>query len=225
MVHLPKTQPGPPCLEVEKAKANGTYHCEGVLEQIRKDFKNKCYICEDKAPLSINIEHFRPHREDKDLKFDWNNLYYACSHCNNTKSDKYEHLLDCTREADGVDRRIKYKINPFPKEKADISALEESQAVNDTVALLRAIYNGTTELKLIESANLRSKLLKEIRRFQDLLFDYDDNEFNDEEKQIIKEKIIRELKSTSCFTAFKRWIIREHAVYLAEFNQYLDGIA
>jgi len=196
-----------------------------VLALIQKDFKNKCYLCEDKAPLSINIEHFKPHREDKDFKFDWNNLYYACSHCNNTKSDKYEHLLDCTREADGVDRRIKYKINPFPKEKADISALEESQAVNDTVALLRAIYNGTTELKLIESANLRSKLLKEIRRFQDLLFDYDDNEFNDEEKQIIKEKIIRELKSTSCFTAFKRWIIREHAVYLAEFNQYLDGIA
>ncbi|CAA9291348.1 hypothetical protein AVDCRST_MAG92-4305 [uncultured Coleofasciculus sp.] len=221
MVHLPKTQPGPPCLEVEKAKANGTYHCEGVLPLIQKDFKNKCYLCEDKAPLSINIEHFKPHRGDKELKFDWNNLYYACSHCNNTKSDKYEYLLDCTREADGVDRRIKYKINPFPKEKAVITALEDSQAVNDTVALLRAIYNGTTELKLIESANLRSKLLKEIRRFQDLLFDYYDNEFDDEEKQIIKDKIVRELRSASCFTAFKRWIIRERADFFADFNQLL----
>jgi hypothetical protein len=65
MVHLPKTQPGPPCLEVEKTKANGTYHCEGVLELIQKDFKNKCYICEDKAPLSINIEHFKRHHGTK----------------------------------------------------------------------------------------------------------------------------------------------------------------
>ncbi len=223
MVHLPKTQPGLPCLEVEKAKANGTYHCEGVLERIRNDFKNKCYICEDKAPLSINIEHFRPHRGNKDLKFDWNNLYYACSHCNNTKLDNYELILDCTREADGVDQRIKYKIDPFPKEKAVITALEDDKAVNDTVALLQAVYNGTTHLKQIESANLRSKLLKEIRRFQELLFDYYENEFDDEEKQIIKDKIIRELRSASCFTAFKRWIIREHSNFFADFNQYLDS--
>jgi uncharacterized protein (TIGR02646 family) len=222
MVHLPKAQPGPPCLEVEKTKANGTYHCEGVLERIQKDFKNKCYLCEDKAPLSINIEHFKPHRGDKELKFDWNNLYYACSHCNNTKLDKYEYILDSTRSADGVDQRIKYKINPFPKEKAVITALEDDQAINDTVALLQAIYNGTTELKRIESANLRSKLLKEIRRFQELLFNYYDNEFDDEEKRIIKDKIIRELRSTSCFTAFKRWIVRDHTEYLSEFSQYLN---
>ncbi len=225
MVHLPKTQPGPPCLDVEKAKTNGTYHCEGVLELIRKDFKNKCYLCEDKAPLSINIEHFRPHRGDKDLKFDWNNLYYACVHCNSTKLDKYDHILDCTHEADGVEQRIKYKINPFPKEKAVITALEDDQAVIETVALLQAIYNGTTELKLIESANLRSKLLKEIRHFGDLLFEYYDDLYSDEEKQIIKEKIVRELRAASCFTAFKRWIIRDHSDYLAEFNQYIGSNA
>lgn len=222
MVHLPKTQPGPPCLEVEKTKANGTYHCEGVLERIQKDFKNKCYLCEDKAPLSINIEHFRPHRGDKELKFDWNNLYYACSHCNNTKSDKYDQLLDCTQEADGVDRRIKYKINPFPKEKAAITALEDDDEVQKTVELLNAIYNGTTLLKQIESSNLRSKLLKEIRQFQDLLFEYYDDQYNEEEKQFFQNKVVKELRSASCFTAFKRWIIREHADFFADFNQYLE---
>ncbi len=97
--------------------------------------------------------------------------------------------------------------------------------MHDTVALLQAIYNGTTTLKQIESANLRNKLLKEIRRFGDLLFEYYDDLYSDEEKQIIKEKIIRELRSASCFTAFKRWIIRDHADYLAEFNRHLDESA
>lgn len=222
MIYLPKTQPAPPNLAIEKAKANGTYNCEGVLDLLKSDFKNKCYLCEDKEPHSINTEHFRPHRGNKDLKFDWNNLFFCCAHCNNTKlaNPDYDLILNCTIERDNVETIIRYHIDPLPKEKAIITALEDTQQVVKTVDLLHNIYNGTTELKIIESANLRSKLLKEIRNFHNLLFAYYDDSNTEEELFAVKNQIIRELRSTSNFTAFKRWIIRDCEGLKADFIDY-----
>ena len=76
MVFQEKSQPAPPCLAKEKQKATGDYKCGDVFERTKTDFKNKCYICENKEPITINIEHFRPHKGDKKLKFDWNNLFH-----------------------------------------------------------------------------------------------------------------------------------------------------
>lgn len=214
MIFHTKTQPAPACLVLEQAKANGTYNCTGVLEQNKADFKNKCYLCEDKEPHSINTEHFLPHRGNQVLKLDWNNLFYCCAHCNNTKLDKakYDSILNCTIEADGVDTKIKYHIDPWPKEKAEITAMVNDVKVSNTVDLLLEVYNGTTALKKIESANLRSKLLKEIRAFQDLLFAFYDDSYNEEEKEEIKNSIIRQLRPTSNFTAFKKWVLRDSEV-------------
>lgn len=222
MIFHAKTQPAPACLAIEQANANGTYNCNGVLEQNKADFKNKCYLCEDKEPHSINTEHFVPHRGNNVLKFDWNNLFYCCAHCNNTKLDKvkYDTILNCTIEADGVDTQIKYHIDPWPKEKAEITALVDDVRVSNTVELLLEVYNGTTELKKIESANLRSKLLKEIRAFQDLLFAFYDDSYNDEERGEIKNCILRQLRPTSNFTAFKKWILRDSEV-AADFVGYI----
>lgn len=215
MIYLPKSQPAPESLAIEKLKKSGTYNSESVLQRLVADFKNKCYICEEKQPSSINIEHFKPHKNDLGLKFDWNNLFLACSHCNNIKLSKpiFDNILNCTIETDFVDTKIKYFINPFPKEKAEISALDENENTNNTVELLNQVYNGTTPLKLIESASIRSKLLNEIRKFQDLLFEFDDDRYDSEEKEYFKKQIIKQLNASSGFTAFKRWIIRENEYY------------
>jgi hypothetical protein len=223
MIYIQKTMPAPDCLALEKAKAHGTYNCEGVLAQNKIDFKNKCYICEDKEPHAINTEHFVPHRGNNDLKFDWENLFFCCSHCNNTKLAiaKYDEILNCTIETDDVEVNIKYNINPFPMEKAVILAVTNNQKTLNTVDLLLEVYNGTTPLKKIESANLRSKLLKEIRDFQTLLFEFYDDSYNAEEKEEIKNKIIRQLRPTSNFTAFKKWIIKDNEVLLIDFTEHL----
>ncbi len=218
MIFHEKSQPAPECLTTEKAKANGNNSCGDVLRRLQVDFKNKCYICEDKDPHSINTEHFIPHRGDRELKFDWNNLFYACVHCNSTKSDDYDNILNCTIESDGVDKKIKYWINPFPKEEAKIIALDLDDRVVNTVALLNAVYNGSTTLKKIEAANLRSKLLKEIRNFQQLLFDYYNDLYNEAEKAEIKGQILRELRPSSNFTAFKIWILKENPDLLVDFQ-------
>lgn len=223
MIFLPKSEPAPPCLEVEKLKTHGTYNCEGVLETLKADFKNKCYICENRDPHSINTEHFKPHRGNKDLRFNWNNLFYCCSHCNNTKLAKteFDEILNCTVAEDGVDTKIMYEINPFPGELAKITPVEDATIVHNTVKLLNEVYNGTTTLKKIESANLRSKILTEIRAFQDLLFEYNDQNLNEDEKQRAKDKIIRQLRPTSNFTAFKRWIIRNNNLFRPDFEDHI----
>jgi hypothetical protein len=222
MIFAAKSQPAPLCLATEKAKVSGSYRCDDVLYTIRRDFYNKCYICEQRAPITINVEHFVPHRGDHNLKFEWANLYYACGHCNNIKLAKtmFDNILDVTDVNHEVDKKIRYHINPYPKENAEFQSIENTEVVNNTVELLDAVYNGTTTLKTIEAANLRSLLLKEIRLFQELLFEYYDETYTAEEKEDIKNKIIRHLRPASGFTAFKRWIIRDNENIRADFEDY-----
>ncbi len=221
MVYFEKTQPAPDCLSVEKAKSNGDYKCGKVLERLKTDFKNKCYICECKEPASINVEHFKPHKGNKDLKFDWNNLFLSCSHCNNTKLDKYTNILNCTDKKHNVDRKLRYHMSPYPKEKVIIEAREQSAEVLETKKLLEAVYNGTTELKTIESANLRGKLLREIMDFQKWLCEYYSN--NEKEmKAYSQRKVIAHLRNSSNFTAFKRWIILDNEKRKKDFEKYFD---
>jgi hypothetical protein len=223
MVYFQKSQPAPPCLEIEKAK-NGDYNCEGVLEKLQNDFKNKCYLCEYKEPHSINTEHLISHHQGRyiDLKFDWNNLFFCCEHCNKTKGTRYDNILNCTDENDDVDKKIKYWIEALPKEKAVITSNVDivNDKIDNTVLLLMNVYNGTTEMKQMESANLRNKLLKEIISFRQLLFDYDESKTM-ELKDFYRMKIKAELDITSNFTAFKRWIIIESDYFVREFGMYI----
>jgi uncharacterized protein (TIGR02646 family) len=209
MVFFEKSQPAP--------KITSNYNTPEVVERLQKDFHNKCYICEDKEPIGINIEHFIAHKGDKSLKLDWNNLFLSCSHCNSVKLEKYQNLLNCTILEDRVDTAIYYKINPFPKEKAIFQVLIPSEKAEETIELLNKSFNGEhTAQKILESSNLRAKLLKEIREFQELLFNYDDMEDEDDLK-----KIKFHLSNKSSFTAFKRWIIRDNQYLKTKFEQYI----
>ncbi|KAA6326151.1 hypothetical protein EZS27_024703, partial [termite gut metagenome] len=205
-----------------KEKANGDYKTPETLRRLENDFKNKCYICESKAPHTINVEHFNPHQGNQDLKFDWNNLFWACGHCNNTKLATHNNLLNCTDIDDNVEEAIHYYINPFPKEKVKLEVLSPSVKADNTKDLLLAVYNGTTALKTLESSNIRTSLLKDIKSFQSLLFDYYDTyEGVEEEKAKCKSQIIAHLNSSSSFTAFKRWIIRDNPERMRDFGEYL----
>lgn len=49
-----------------------------------------------------NVEHLLPHKNGKclDRKFDWENLFWSCGHCNAIKNNgKYDTgIIDCCRE-------------------------------------------------------------------------------------------------------------------------------
>lgn len=183
-------------------KITNEYNTEEVIKQLEKDFHNKCYICESKEPISINIEHFVPHEGNPSLKFNWDNLFLACTHCNGIKSNNYKNIINCTNKEENVDKVIRYYCNPMPKEKAEIKPIAQDVKTLETVDLLDKCYNGTTPQKRLEAANIRSMLLKEIRIFQELLFEYEKYE-----NETALEKIKFHLSNKSAFTAFKRWII------------------
>lgn len=222
MINIIKSQPSPPCLSIEKDKANGDYKCEGVLNKLVDDFHNKCYICEEKAPSTMNVEHFKPHKGDKELKFDWNNLFLACGHCNNIKLAKYDDIIDCTDSSRLVLDLLRFQINPFPGEKVEILPLTTGKEVNLTAQFLNEVYNGTTELKTIEGKNIRDKLLKEVIGFQKLLFDYFEDGLNQDDKLDIRKKNKRRLSAESGFTAFKFWVIKNNDVLLNEFGGLIN---
>ena len=214
MINFPKSQPAPKCLAKEKKKKSGDYKCGEVLNRLQKDFHNKCYICEDKGITSINVEHLKSHEGDIDLKFDWNNLFYACSHCNNTKNvkrDTFDNILNCIDENDKILEWISFKIESFPKEKVIIKDLVEDVRVKNTVELLEKIYNGhTTNIKQLEAANLRSRLLDEIKEFKEAIQQFKNPPFQiDGYRKMLENKIIDNLKPNKPFTAFKVWIIKE----------------
>jgi hypothetical protein len=220
MIYLPKSQPAPACLAEEKLKTSGSHNCGDVLQRLQTDFKNKCYICEFKETPSINIEHLVSHNGNIDLRFDWDNLFFACGHCNNTKLRGFDNILNCT-QTNEVETNIRYSMKPYPKEIVKIEALTGEQITQQTSVLLERVYNGHTTNKIMEAANLRSFLLKELRRFQDLLCDYVDDTYSLEDKENIKNKIIRAISDASSFAAFKRWIIRDNDYFYSEFQNYL----
>lgn len=84
------------CSLEQAKKQNSGYNTPEVNVALKEMFHGKCYICENKDATSFQIEHRIPHKGNPDLKYDWNNLFWACAHCNNIKSGKYESILDCT---------------------------------------------------------------------------------------------------------------------------------
>ena len=215
MVFFEKSQPAPVSLT-----SRTSYREEDVIERLESDFKNKCYICGSKNPVSINVEHFIPHRGNEELKYEWNNLFYSCSHCNNTKEMLERNtikgaILNCTCEDDKVDERISYRVNSFPELKVlieKVSPVDETfeERVNNTIVLLKAVYDGyNTPIKKREAANLRLCLMNEIIIFQKLLIKLSSSKVDSEQ---IKEQIEKELSNESAFTAFKRWIVKDSSV-------------
>lgn len=217
--------PEPEQLSVERKKNNGSYRHPDIVNVIKKDFYNRCYLCEAN-PQSINIEHLVPHLDDHELKFRWDNLFWSCGHCNNIKSAKYDDILDCTTQVDIEDILI-YQFDPFPTENVHIKIApphEEKLQVVQTQALLQNIFNGTTTLKSIESNGLRKLITTELIHLQSLLRDLDSENKSEEEIADIKLKITSALSPKSLFASFKRSKVKSMPQLLAHLKIHIPHL-
>lgn len=102
MVKVERSMPAPASLKEQAMKKNGSYKEEDVVLRLKKDFHDKCYICELKGLQDPQVEHLLPHKNGLYRKrmFDWDNLFWACSHCNSVKNQsKYEEgIIDCCQQ-------------------------------------------------------------------------------------------------------------------------------
>ena len=216
MYNVDRSFPEPQSLKIEKLKISGKYNSEDVLERLVEDFFNKCYLCEEKEISGINVEHLKPHKGDIDKKFQWENLFLVCPHCNNTKLGNEDEILDCTNPSHKIYDWIEYNFISFPKTKVELKIINNIDIVNNTVTLLDKIYNGSTVNKKFEADNIKKKIMREIQSFENLIFEYVYNS-----KKELVEEIKEKLSRKSAFSAFKRWIIKNNTRY-KELEKYFD---
>lgn len=61
----------------------------------------------------------------------------------------------------------------------------------------------------MESENIRKKLLDELMKFQNLIYNYECEDLDEDEKNMILLRIKSNLKVSSEYVSFKRWMIRD----------------
>lgn len=219
MVKIERSFPAPASLAVEAKKITGEYNKPDVVQRLRTDFHDKCYICEMKELQDPQVEHLVPHENGKypDRKFDWNNLFWACGHCNNVKNQAkyYGNVIDC--------------CNKDPED--DISfglydgkiAVEAKDATN-----VKAVMTATLVEEVFELDNTGLRDYKSDMRFRNLNMEmnklYDNLEELDKnpDSNITLRKLKALLRRESGFAAFKRNYVRER---IKEYPQLSDYIA
>jgi len=169
MVKLNKS-PLPDSVEI---KCEQDYRSDPIFSLIRNDCHNKCYICEEKEPTGLQVEHRIAHHGNDMLKYDWNNLLLACYHCNHTKSDKHNSILDCTQV--DPEEYITISMMPILKEKVSVEVIQDTPEARATANLLDIIYNGErTAMLNAECENLRNRVMKELVNLQQKLIEYEE---------------------------------------------------
>ena len=203
MIHIERSYPAPTSLAEESQKANGLYNKEDVVKRLKDDFFNKCYICELKGLQDPEVEHLLPHKNGKypERKFDWDNLFWACGHCNKIKNkSKYDDgILNCCK----VDPE-QYISQELSGNSVSVHALDCSDNVTTrTATLIEEAFNlrdhgiraAECDIRLKKLQLEMNKLYRELRNYR-----------KSPKKCTDRLRIL--LKKESAFAGFKRYYIR-----------------
>lgn len=219
MVKIKRSFPAPKSLEEETGKLNGRYDKPDVIERLRKDFHNKCYICEMKELQDPNVEHLLPHKNGTypERKFDWENLFWACGHCNGIKNNrKYDvGIIDCCKQDPEKSLCFRLEGNAVVVDVAN----KEDTLQKMTALLVTETFSMKNTGMRIYTSDERMKLLQ---REMNILYRQLEKIHNDPDSKIVLRTIRSLLKRESAFAAFKRCYVREHAVEYPQLQQYVE---
>ncbi len=200
MVKIERSYPAPSSLKERKS-----YRESDVVSQLVKDFHGKCYICEIGNLTDIEVEHLLPHYNGTylDRKFDWDNLFLSCGHCNGIKnSRKYdEKILDCCKV--DPEERLVFKVE---EDRVEIFTRNEEATEIDkmTAQLITEVFNlKNTGIRTVMCEKRVEELHKEMNILYTHLHQYKSTQ-SKKSLRIIKTI----LRRNSPFSAFKREYIR-----------------
>ncbi|MDZ5640837.1 HNH endonuclease [Enterobacter sp. A103] len=202
MFNVTRNIPAPQCL------SRKVYNHKTVVNALDGIFHGKCYLCEQGNLMDPEIEHFIPHRNRDELKYDWKNLFLACSRCNSIKSDAFENLLDCTKNEVDVFNEIVHLagnavtsgVQVYPRRK------RPSIKVLNTVKLLDECFNSSnTGLRGITRVNLSEKLQDELFYFTGWRMKLVSARSTVQEIQEAKNKLKPMCDVSYPFSVFWRW--------------------
>ncbi len=208
MVKIERSFPAPESLAKEAEKINGSYNKPDVVERLHKDFHNKCYICEIKNLQDPNVEHLLPHKNGKypERKFDWENLFWSCGHCNGIKNNSNydEGILDCCKydpEQYLCFQILENDVFVDVKDSGD-------EVLKRTAELATAVFSmRNTGMRTYASAERMKLLQTEMKKLYKQLENLHSGSNPQKAMRMIRSLLRRE----SAFAAFKRCYVREHA--------------
>jgi uncharacterized protein (TIGR02646 family) len=218
MVKVERSYPAPKSLAIEAAKKNGSYREPDVINQLERDFHGKCYICELKGLQDPNVEHLLPHKNGKypERKFDWDNLFWSCTHCNGIKNNsKYDDgILDCCK----LDPE-KYLNFELKEDEVTVTENDNSDAiVKRTAMLVQEVFGKQdTGLRTYTTKERLEELQKEMNILYKSLDKYKKNPMSNATLRQLRILLGRE----SAFAAFKRCYIRNHSSEYPKLQEYV----
>lgn len=188
--------------------AKQSYSGKDVVLLLDKIFHSKCYICETKEPLALNIEHFEAHKGCETKKFEWSNLFYSCARCNNFKRHTYDDILNCTDPSINVLMRIRHTPPTTPYSDIIIEAMDDDPKTVRTAELISRVFNeDDTGNKSIVRVQLRKRVYKRYAKVLQHINTYiDEDELHDSKLRAIEHlKSLMDVKQE--YSAFLRWPI------------------
>ena len=220
MVKIERTPTPPASLAIECEKVHGSYASEDVISQLKKDFHSKCYLCELKDLTDIEVEHLLPHynRKIKERVFDWNNLFYACPHCNSIKNDRIydEKIIDCCKVdpeslLDHIYQEGKVNVRPHDPDTQDEKVLMTADLLENCFEKsntgIRIFQCQERVNRLAETMNALYKTLEALKKPTSKQY-----------LRALKGMLSREYK----FSGFTRYYVRSH---IEEYPQLFGKIS
>lgn len=225
MVKIERSFPAPASLAEEAKKKNGSYSKSDVIERLRQDFHNKCYICEMKELQDPQVEHRLPHKNGKypQRKFDWENLFWVCGHCNQVKNQSVydDGILDCCKR--DPERYISFRCNQedvqLNRKTAAAGGQEEDAEIDRTMALVRDVFNLRNTGMRTYTSDIR---FKKLQKEMNILFDNLEKIKQHPNSKVTAMKLKALLSRESAFAAFKRCYVREHLSEYPALQAYIS---
>jgi len=211
MIRVAKSAIAPQSLLVA---GNSKYNHQDVQKQLIEDHKSKCYLCESILVTDFEIEHLRPSAQNApEFKTSWGNLFLSCGYCNRKKLHYFDNILNPSLH--NIEEIIQC-ILTSTKSVTFKSTTTDNLQVDETIALLTRIFNGTGKIRVIREEKFYEYFLSRINNFHSLLENYLSNK-TAENKNIIIEQL--EIKQE--FLAFKYHILKQRDDLFAEFAPYM----
>ena len=148
-------------------KKEEDYRSGVVFRMLVQDCCSKCYICEDSVHTAPNVEHRISCDGNDTLRFCWENLLLSCSHCNNTKLNRYDGIIDPTIVDPENLIDLALDVDNDLREVVRVRKIAGDGEVDITVDLLNAVYNGIkTDMKKYACQQLKNKISNELLWFR-----------------------------------------------------------
>ncbi|MBL4689710.1 MAG: HNH endonuclease [Nannocystaceae bacterium] len=153
MIDVDRRPDAPPSLASQKSFCD-----DDVIEALNIDFHGKCYLCERRHNVAyMEVDHRVPKAKVLALKFEWTNLFPACSPCNGqrtrgTPTDGY------LSPGQGVEQRLTQTATPSNDVNVELSCDFSAVSATDAPAIATA-----TELQRLHTVDTRARARKRMK--------------------------------------------------------------